>query len=205
MGRFLCLLFVPFFFCFLFGRRPKERSFPACDRGRHIPAPGREGRRVNIGAPTQEPVISGIPCCNCIVRVHRALFPHRCIYDSLASFFFDGSMAMLFSATLRKVYLVIQLPAYSVHTKLNTPPYSRALLESFSYVRRAFLSSPRSRGRECCVDEPRASGQHWPLHPASSSIHQLQQVSCADHLRIDGISWRLALCECEPTTSRKSR
>ena len=37
-----------FFFCFssYSRRRPKERSLSACDRGRHIPAPGREGRRV---------------------------------------------------------------------------------------------------------------------------------------------------------------
>ena len=36
-------LALPFF---LFGRRPKKRSLSACDRGRHIPAPVREGRRV---------------------------------------------------------------------------------------------------------------------------------------------------------------
>ena len=45
---------------------------------------------------------------------------------------------MIFSTKLRKMYLDIQLPAYSVHIKLDTPPYSRALLESFSYVRRLF-------------------------------------------------------------------
>ena len=50
---------VPLFF--LFGRRPKDRSLPACDRGRHVPAPRREGRRVKARAPSQEPVSSGIP------------------------------------------------------------------------------------------------------------------------------------------------
>ena len=65
-----------FFLIFLFGRCPKERSLPACDRGRHIPAPGREGRRVKAGAPTQEPVISGIPCCNVFI----ALFFHNVVF-----------------------------------------------------------------------------------------------------------------------------
>ena len=33
-------------FSFLFGRRPKDRSFPSFGRGRHVPAPGWERRRV---------------------------------------------------------------------------------------------------------------------------------------------------------------
>ena len=49
-------------------------------------------------------------------------------------------------------------------------------------------SLPRSRGENAALMNHGPLGQHWPLHLASSSIHQLQQVSCADHLRIDGIS-----------------
>ena len=65
-GSFLPALVLVGSFCsslffFLFGRRPKDRSFPACDRGRHVPAPGWEGRRIRAGAPTEEPVFSGIP------------------------------------------------------------------------------------------------------------------------------------------------
>ena len=81
---------------FLFGRRPKDRSFPACDRGRHIPAPGREGRRVGAGAPTQEPVSSGIPYPVSLMKFvlfivyvsfwYAALFLHKLLLQVYASF-----------------------------------------------------------------------------------------------------------------------
>ena len=89
-GSFLPALVLGRLFLFLVGRRPKDQSFPACDRGRDIPAPGREGRRVQAGASTQEQVFSGIPCYNGLVRVHCGLFPQRCMYDSLAFFSSTG-------------------------------------------------------------------------------------------------------------------
>ena len=77
-------------------RRPRDRSLPACDRGRRVPAPRREGRRVKAGAPTQEPVSSGIPYAVSLMKNvlfivfmsfwYAALFLHKLLLQVYASF-----------------------------------------------------------------------------------------------------------------------
>ena len=91
-GWFFLLLSV----FFLFGRRPKDRSLPACDRGRRVPAPSCEGRRVKAGAPTQEPVSLGIPYPVSLMKYvlfivygsfwFAALFLHGLLLEVCASF-----------------------------------------------------------------------------------------------------------------------
>ena len=66
---------------FFSGRRPKDRSLPACDRGRRVPAPRWEGRRVKAGAPTQETVSSGIPYAVYLMKyvgMQRYFFTNFC-------------------------------------------------------------------------------------------------------------------------------
>ena len=107
--------------------------------------------------------------CNSFVRVSLRLSEQWYVRQPDVTFSSTGPWRQSSLTCYEQVYLRVQLPSCSVHMKLHTSPYIQTLLESFSYVPSAFLSTPRSRERDRCVDEQRGSGQHWTLHLTSSS------------------------------------
>ena len=107
------------------------RSFWAwCSWVVFLPAPGLVGSFSSslcftFRATSQGPISSGIPSYNNHVRVH--LFPTSILRTTALRFFFDGPWLRSAPRYQDKMYLGVQLPGYSVHTKLDTSPYIRVL------------------------------------------------------------------------------